>query len=392
MSWNEVKLKDVINKPISGEWGNGAGNIKVIRSTNFTNDGKLDLTDVVSRDIELRKVDQKQLFYGDIIIEKSGGSPNQPVGRVVYFDLNEGVYLCNNFTSVLRSSSAVYSRYLFWFLFNSHLSGNTLKYQNKTTGIINLQLERYIEELRIPLPPLPIQRRIAEILDAADALRRKDQELLNKYDELAQAIFIDMFGDPVKNEKGWEVKRLGEIFDIQLGKMLSSNLNKGTHSKKYLRNINVQWGIVNTDDLKEMLFTDKELDKFRVEKGDILVCEGGAVGRTAVYRNSEEIYFQKSLHRLRPKETGTINATYFEGFMRSAVSNGLLDKIVVSATIAHLTLEKLKELEIIHPDFETQNRYAKAIEIIRHSKNSECANILFENLLCHLVNRNMSKE
>jgi type I restriction enzyme, S subunit len=245
---------------------------------------------------------------------------------------------------------------------------------------------------QIPLPPLPVQKRIAEILDAADALRRKDQELLNKYDELAQAIFIDMFGDPVKNEKGWEVKRLGEIFDIQLGKMLSSNLNKGTQSKKYLRNINVQWGIVNTDDLKEMLFTDKELDKFRVEKGDILICEGGAVGRTAVYRNSEEIYFQKSLHRLRPKETGTINATYFEGFMRSAVSNGLLDKIVVSATIAHLTLEKLKELEIIHPDFETQNRYAKAIEIIRHSKNSECANILFENLLCHLVNRNMSKE
>lgn len=89
-------------------------------------------------------------------------------------------------------------------MFNNHLTQNTLKYQNKTTGIINLQLERYIEDLQIPLPPLPIQKRIAEILDAADALKRKDQELLKKYNELAQAIFIDMFGDPVKNEKGWE--------------------------------------------------------------------------------------------------------------------------------------------------------------------------------------------
>ena len=65
--------------------------------------------------------------------------------------------------------------------------------------------------LEIPLPPLPVQIRIAEILDAADALRLKDQELLKKYDELAQAIFIDMFGDPVRNEKGWEVKKLKDV-------------------------------------------------------------------------------------------------------------------------------------------------------------------------------------
>ncbi len=70
---------------------------------------------------------------------------------------------------------------------------------------------------QIPLPPLPIQKRIAEILDAADALKRKDQALLKKYDELAQAIFIDMFGDPVKNEKGWEVKTIGSITNVGSG-------------------------------------------------------------------------------------------------------------------------------------------------------------------------------
>src|SRR5690606_4394470 len=74
-----------------------------------------------------------------------------------------------------------------------------------------------INDLHIPLPPLPVQQRIADMLDKADALRRKDQELLKKYDELAQAIFIDMFGDPAKNEKGWEVKMLGEIAQLQGG-------------------------------------------------------------------------------------------------------------------------------------------------------------------------------
>jgi type I restriction enzyme S subunit len=73
------------------------------------------------------------------------------------------------------------------------------------------------DNLKVPLPPLSTQKRIAEILDAADALKRKDQELLKKYDELAQAIFIDMFGDPEKNEKGWEVKKLGEVTTIRRG-------------------------------------------------------------------------------------------------------------------------------------------------------------------------------
>src|SRR5690606_28244855 len=77
-----------------------------------------------------------------------------------------------------------------------------------------------LKNLEIPLQSLPIQEKIAAILDKADALRRKDQELLKKYDELAQAIFIDMFGDPVKNEKGWEVKRLEDV---------CSKITDGTH-------------------------------------------------------------------------------------------------------------------------------------------------------------------
>ena len=82
-----------------------------------------------------------------------------------------------------------------------------------------------VKNIQIPLPPIETQKRIAEILDAADAFRRKDQALLKKYDELAQAIFIDMFGDPVKNEKGWDVKKIGSITKVGSGSTPSRQNN-----------------------------------------------------------------------------------------------------------------------------------------------------------------------
>jgi type I restriction enzyme S subunit len=108
-------------------------------------------------------------------------------------------------------SNNVVSRYLFWYLeskndlIKSQRTGATIPHVNGTA----------LKDLQIPLPPLATQKRIAEILDAADALRRKDQELLKKYDELAQAIFVDMFGDPVKNEKGIPLSELIKINPVK---------------------------------------------------------------------------------------------------------------------------------------------------------------------------------
>ncbi|MBK8425554.1 MAG: restriction endonuclease subunit S [Lewinellaceae bacterium] len=92
-----------------------------------------------------------------------------------------------------------------------------VKFQDTTSQISNQSVNQSsfavtkLKEIPIPLPPLATQQRIAEILDKADALRQKDQALLRKYDELAQAVFVDMFRDPVKNEKGWE-EEVGELF------------------------------------------------------------------------------------------------------------------------------------------------------------------------------------
>lgn len=206
-----VVVNELIGKPISGEWGSDGEGIQVLRSTNFRNDGVINFENVVTRNVSTKIIEQKKLQKGDIIIEKSGGSPTQPVGRVVFFDY-EGDFICNNFTSVLRpNKDKVVSKYLHYILFANHKLGVTKMFQNKTTGIINLQLTRYVNTLKIPLPPLETQKRIAQILDDAAELRDKTEQLLKEYDVLEQSLFLDMFGDPVINPKGWSTNKLKKI-------------------------------------------------------------------------------------------------------------------------------------------------------------------------------------
>lgn len=128
---------------------------------------------------------------------------------------NASIHYCESPFSVSTDCLVVFAkdeticlpRFVFYYLFGNI---NLLEEGFKGAGLKHIS-KGFINDLDIPLPPLPIQKRIAEILDAADALKRKDQELLKKYDELAQAIFIDMFGDPVKNEKGVALNSLIKI-------------------------------------------------------------------------------------------------------------------------------------------------------------------------------------
>ena len=152
-------LADFIEVSFPGEWGqedkDGSG-VKVIRTTNFTNNGKLDLSDVVTRDIDSAKVEKKKLFKGDIILERSGGTNDNPVGRVVYFE-EDGLYLFNNFTQLLRCKEGVNSLFIFYSLFNYYqMNKNVIRSMgNKTTGIQNLKMDRYWQ---IPIADVSIER------------------------------------------------------------------------------------------------------------------------------------------------------------------------------------------------------------------------------------------
>lgn len=213
----KVKLGDVFERQITGEWGNECSEnepgAKVLRTTNFTSSGEIDFKNVVMRSINKSKVQSKRLHYGDIILEKSGGTEKTPVGRVVFCDesIENDIYLCNNFTQTMRANQVVgYPRYVFYFMWYLHYSGKTDLLQNKTTGIRNLQLKSYLNE-ELPLPSLDEQRRIAAVLDKVSDLIAKRRAQLDKLDELVKARFVEMFGDFKLNTKKWPVVSFDEI-------------------------------------------------------------------------------------------------------------------------------------------------------------------------------------
>lgn len=215
-----------------------------------------------------------------------------------------------------------------------------------------------IASLKIPLPPLEEQKRIAGILDQADALRRLRARALEKLNTLGQAVFQEMFGDVKFNEKQFVEYKLKDFCEIKLGKMLDKEKNKLGEPRKYLRNANIRWFSFDLSSLYEMPFTEKEIERFSVKSGDLLICEGGEPGRCAIWEaGDEEIFYQKALHRLRINKDIAI-VDFLERWFFAAAKSGVLSDSVTQATISHLTGEKIKNLSIFLPPIDLQVVFA----------------------------------
>ncbi|MFD3936913.1 restriction endonuclease subunit S [Streptomyces sp. NPDC058611] len=147
---------------------------------------------------------------------------------------------------------------------------------------------------------------------------------------------------------GWTLSRVGDLFDMQLGKMLSKEAASGPNQREYLTNKNVQWNRFDFGGLNSMSFSESEREKFRLICGDLLVTEGGEVGRTAIWNEErEECYFQKSLHRLRSK--GRIDPRYMLHYMNHAARWKLFVDSVGQTSIAHLPQDKFAEHLVAYP-------------------------------------------
>jgi len=156
---------------------------------------------------------------------------------------------------------------------------------------------------------------------------------------------------------GWAKELVGNLFDVQLGKMLNEKAKEG-EQHPYLANFNVRWGKFDLERLNSMAFSEREQKKYTLHYGDLLVCEGGEIGRCAVWKiNRSGIYYQKALHRIRSKNE--ISSTeYFYFYMQYLASKRLLLKLVGETSIAHLTREKLLGLTIPLPPLPEQKAIA----------------------------------
>ena len=185
------KLEDLVSDTFPGEWGSepiSENAIKVIRTTNFTNEGYLDLTDVVTRDIEPKKVVRKKLKQGDTILERSGGTKDNPVGRVVFFD-EIGDYLPNNFTQVLRPKESVNPVYLFYALYNSYnLNKAAMRAMaSQTTGIQNLSMSDFMAKF-IVLPSRNEQNKFEQIYRQADKSKFELKQCIENIDKVIKSL------------------------------------------------------------------------------------------------------------------------------------------------------------------------------------------------------------
>ncbi len=235
--------------------------------------------------------------------------------------------------------------------------------KRKATGATIMHINRKsLEQLEIPDLEIDDQHHIAKLLSKAENLIAQRKESIRILDEFLKSTFLEMFGDPIANKKKWNLLQVSDYGESRLGKMLDGKKIIGNNLKPYLRNSNVLWFGFKLDDLLEMDFDEKDRVEFSLRNGDILMCEGGEIGRCAIWRDElEECYFQKAIHRIRLNKEIAL-PEYFVFMFWIYTMNGGLNKYMGAATISHLTGEKLKKMKLPIPPIKLQTQFAKIVE------------------------------
>ena len=226
-----------------------------------------------------------------------------------------------------------------------------------------------LAETDIPLPGLAEQLKIAEKLAKVDEIIALRKGQLVMLDQVVQSRFIELFGDVIRNSKSWQMRVFADITSSRLGKMLDAKQQTGKYSYPYLANFNVQWFRFNLEKLNQMDFNEDDRIEFELKDGDLLVCEGGEIGRCAVWHNeTQPCFFQKALHRVRCNRQ-IIHPDYLAWWFKyNCDHDGFAAIAGAKATIAHLPGVKLKQLQVAVPPLELQEQFAAFVEQTDKSK------------------------
>lgn len=357
-----IKLVDITGKVLSGEWGSedeeGMG-IPVLRTTNFTNEGIINYNNVVTRKINKKNISKKYLQDGDIIIEKSGGSDKQPVGRVVYFKGPENTYLFNNFTGVIRvrDKKRWLPKYVFYSLYYNYFRGGTRPFENKTTGLHNLKTDAYISTYELEEKSYEEQVNISSKLDKLNQVIRLQKNELIQLNNLVKSRFIELFGDPVLNPYGYEKVALSDLADIKIGPF-GSLLHKEDYIESGHPLINPSHIIDGKvlPDNKLSISDEKyeELIAYRLRTGDVVLGRRGEMGRCAVVQQEGFLCGTGSIF-IRTK--GEIKADCIQKIISFPSFKKTIEDMAVGQTMPNLNVPIVSGFRIIKPPMEVQDSY-----------------------------------
>lgn len=290
--WDVKALKKLLEFNAPGDWGNDGGPhmFRVLRSTNLTNERRLDFSDTALRALKPEKAKQLAPRKGDILLERSGGGPNQPVGRVGYVADNLPGHAFSNFLHLLRPDAAeVEPSYLSWVLYRVNRTGRILRLEQQTTQMRNLNFRDYLT-MPLPVPPPDEQIAIARVLDAVDVTIVRAQEAVIETRELQMAVVQDFFYSALgvtayadhpsqKLPVGWQLAPMESLLaeDPKNGvspQATSQPPGTPTFSIAAVRDGKVD--LTKANNLKYAKVSEQIAEKYRIHTGDVLIVRGNA--------------------------------------------------------------------------------------------------------------------
>lgn len=241
---------------------------------------------------------------------------------------------------------------------------------------INLSI---LKSLEIPIPPKTEQERIVEILDRSDILRAQRAKSLALLDDLTVSIFLDMFGEPFENKRGWQMCQVGEVGRVQLGRQRAPKYQTGNFSKPYMRVANVFEGRIDLSDVLTMDFNDTDYPKYRLRYGDILLNEGQStelVGRPAIWCDEiAECCFQNTLVRFQAFERLVDHRFAFAVFQRYFRTGQFAKISSKTSSVAHLGSGRFAKMPFPIPPRALQQEFVERVSVLDNIKRASATHL-----------------
>ncbi|MBP3443954.1 MAG: restriction endonuclease subunit S, partial [Methanocorpusculaceae archaeon] len=226
--------------------------------------------------------------------------------------------------------------------------------------------------LPLPLPPLDVQRRIAETLDKVTELITLRKTQLKKLDELVKARFVEMFGDPEHNEKGWDIKKLEKLCVVGSSKRIYQN-EQSVSGVPFLRISNLV-NLIDTGIKESDLYIPRELFLKLKEQGlvptvgDILITARGTLGKCYIVKVDDEFYFQDGMISWLSKLDKVVNAVYLTHLLSQSGFRKQIDSLQAGSTVAYLSLAQTKKLDIMLPPLDLQKQFVSFVSSVEEAK------------------------
>ncbi|BDT86559.1 hypothetical protein GV791_13160 [Nocardia cyriacigeorgica] len=285
--------------------------------------------------------------------------------------------VCSTDILPIEPSPAIDRNYLCHFLSQPSMIS---KANARATGV-NLPRINPAElgKFTVPVPPIAVQRRIAEVLDHVDALREKRRKSIALLDDLAQSIFLDMFRDP-RDGMLRETLTLGDVAEIQGGLQVTLKRKTLPISVPYLRVANVHRGGLDLSEIKQMNVTDRELERTALRKGDLLVVEGhgnpSEIGRVAVWDGSiTTCTHQNHLIRVRVDESRMF-PEYAESYLNSTVGRRhLLRSAKTTSGLNTISTSTVRSAPVMVPQLPLQEEFRERTRRISSAREKHQASL-----------------